>query len=643
MGAPMHGRRSARLALPLVLALVAPATATAGTITVTTTEDGGACDAERGCTLRGALSSSQDGDVIRVPAGQYQLTQGELAVNTGVTITGDGAGLTQILGGGGQSLPVFTVDAEAPVEIAHLTIRDGIRGCGSGGNLQNSGTLYLHHVAVRDGVAANGGGIANFGRLSIDHSLIDGNLAGGCDGAGLGGGIETSEGELSLSDSTVAFNAAGDGGGIAMVGATGTIARVTLARNRATGGGTGGLGLSDADVTVRGSLIAANAAALLTAAGDRVSNCDPGARPVDAGGNLADSDECFAGAPADPGLSDALVSGLGETPLLTVPAASPAIDAGGDCRGSDQREATRPQGDACDAGAYELSAPALGGGLDAAGAASFSFSAEDSGTAFECRLDRAGAAGPWEACVSPKAYGGLTPGTYVFRVRPAGASAETTRTFTVAAPPPPPVPAPAPALPAQTPAPAPTATPTPRYRSRVVVKPTSGAIRVKLPGSRRYVDLRTIDAIPLGASIDARKGRVRLYAIATRGGKVQAASFYGGVFRVRQAGRVIVLTLRGPAPRCASASASASASSHKPKKKKRRPRKRRLWGSGKGSFRTEGKYSAATVRGTKWVVVDSCRSTTTRVVRGVVSVRDVRRHRTIVLRAGGRYVARKHR
>jgi hypothetical protein len=47
------------------------------------------------------------------------------------------------------------------------------------------------------------------------------------------------------------------------------------------------------------------------------------------------------------------------------------------------------------------------------------------------------------------------------------------------------------------------------------------------------------------------------------------------------------------------------------------------------------------VRGTKWLVEDSCRSTTTRVFRGVVVVRDFRRHRTILLRAGGRYVARR--
>jgi hypothetical protein len=152
------------------------------------------------------------------------------------------------------------------------------------------------------------------------------------------------------------------------------------------------------------------------------------------------------------------------------------------------------------------------------------------------------------------------------------------------------------------------------------------------------VDLDAIGSLPFGASIDARKGRVRLYAARDAAGKIQAASFYGGVFRILQRGRFIELQLRGPKPVCGSRAASAS--TDKPKKK-RKARTRRLWGSGKGAFRTSGRYSAATVRGTRWLVEDRCRSTVTRVVSGVVSVRDFKRKRTVRLRAGDRYVARK--
>ena len=185
-----------------------------------------------------------------------------------------------------------------------------------------------------------------------------------------------------------------------------------------------------------------------------------------------------------------------------------------------------------------------------------------------------------------------------------------------------------------------TPTPTPTYRKSVVARPTKGAVKVRLPGTKRYVDLDSLDSLPLGSSIDVRKGRVRIYAVTSRSGRKQAASFYGGVFRIVQRGSLIELQLRGPKPRCGSARASASAAETK-KKKKKKARKRRLWGSGRGKFRTRGRYSAATIRGTKWLVEDSCRSTTTRVKRGVVKVRDFKAKRTIVVRSGGRYVARK--
>jgi len=68
-------------------------------------------------------------------------------------------------------------------------------------------------------------------------------------------------------------------------------------------------------------------------------------------------------------------------------------------------------------------------------------------------------------------------------------------------------------------------------------------------------------------------------------------------------------------------------------------KKRRLWGSGKGAFQTTGRYSAATIRGTTWLVQDSCAGTLTRVTQGVVSVRDKVHKRTILLRAGKSYLA----
>ena len=52
---------------------------------------------------------------------------------------------------------------------------------------------------------------------------------------------------------------------------------------------------------------------------------------------------------------------------------------------------------------------------------------------------------------------------------------------------------------------------------------------------------------------------------------------------------------------------------------------RRLWGKDKHArFRTHGRDSVATVRGTQWVTTDRCDGTVTRVTEGKVLVRDLR-------------------
>ena len=75
----------------------------------------------------------------------------------------------------------------------------------------------------------------------------------------------------------------------------------------------------------------------------------------------------------------------------------------------------------------------------------------------------------------------------------------------------------------------------------------------------------------------------------------------------------------------------------------KKAKSRKLWGKGKGAFRTAGKYSAATVRGTTWLVQDTCTSTLTRVTEGVVTVRDNVKKKNVVVRAGKRYTAKPKR
>jgi hypothetical protein len=173
--------------------------------------------------------------------------------------------------------------------------------------------------------------------------------------------------------------------------------------------------------------------------------------------------------------------------------------------------------------------------------------------------------------------------------------------------------------------------PEPEAGEEVNALPVSGTVRVREPGSNRFVELQEGQQIPVGSVIDVTDGRVTIVAA---GG--QSADFYGGIFRLGQgkgAKPLTTLTLVEAlsCPRAGKAVAAA-------KKKKRR-----LWGDGSGRFRTKGKHSAATVVGTRWLVEDKCTSTTTRVARGRVSVRDFVKKKTVIVKAGTKYVARARR
>jgi hypothetical protein len=253
---------------------------------------------------------------------------------------------------------------------------------------------------------------------------------------------------------------------------------------------------------------------------------------------------------------------------------------------------------------------------------------------FQCRLDGPAGPGTYDPCVSPRTYTGLAPGQYTFLVRsvdgagnPSGTPAS--RSFTVATTPQA-TPTPTP-TPSATPTPSPSPTPVPGQT--VVAQAVKGTVKIKLPGTNTFVDLDATQGIPVGATVDTRHGTVQLTALQKPGGAIETANFFDGLFKLTQTKTTTDLTLNEPLAPCGRRAHAAA----------KKPKTRKLWGSGHGSFRTKGQYSAATVRGTKWLVQDSCAGTLARVAQGVVSVRDNVRHKTIVLRAGKKYLARPRR
>jgi hypothetical protein len=159
--------------------------------------------------------------------------------------------------------------------------------------------------------------------------------------------------------------------------------------------------------------------------------------------------------------------------------------------------------------------------------------------------------------------------------------------------------------------------PEPERGVAVVLEPVSGDVLVHRDGVTRYRRLRAAERMPVGTTVDAQEGGVRLIVASDDDGGTSRAVFSDGKFTVTQAPTgdpVTTLKLTGPSLRDTCGAASASG--------RKRKRVRRLWGDGHGSFRTAGHYSAATVRGTRWLTEDRCDGTLTRVLRGTVEVED---------------------
>ena len=151
-------------------------------------------------------------------------------------------------GGGTGNANVITRSASAPAfRIAEVSV---------------TGSLTLNSVTLSNGssLSGDGGGILNFGSVTVDSGGLTDNTA-----AGNGGGIATGPGSgaaATFSSSTLSGNTAttGSGGAVYSQGGTATLTSSPVNGNTAPLGNGGGIATIDAVLTLTSSPVSANAA-----------------------------------------------------------------------------------------------------------------------------------------------------------------------------------------------------------------------------------------------------------------------------------------------------------------------------------------------------------------------------------------------
>lgn len=369
-------------------------------------------------TLVSAVStanSTPGGGTVTLASGcVYTLTSANITVDGGnglpmitgrVTVQGNGATIARSTASGTAHFRIFDVAAGGSLLLNAASLSNGIADHGqqgggainnagalsvtastfannsnrvtsgtSGGAVQNSGAMTVSTTLFTGNVAMEGGAVFNQNIANITQSTFTDNAAtiygGGAilnafvtttvamstfvGNTGPGGGVVDNDTTIIISDSTFYNNTGGDhGGGVIINFGTVSLTTSTLSGNTSPYGADL-YNYGSSRITVSSSII-----------GDGVGggNCG-GSVIIDGGYNLDTGSTCGFSAAKGSKINTAsqlqpLAGNGGPTQTMALSPGSPAVDAVPSpttgCAGStDQRGTTRPQGPACDIGAYEL-------------------------------------------------------------------------------------------------------------------------------------------------------------------------------------------------------------------------------------------------------------------------------------------------
>ncbi len=306
----------------------------AATLIVTNTNDSGAG------SLRQMIINAVPGDTINFDpslAGQTITLASNLVINKNLTIDGSGLSPQIIISGG--NIAHLEVPSGAVVMISDLTITNSNYG------IMSNGDLTIINSTLKDNFNYLGGAVDSFnGSLTIKNSTIMQNHSAYSGGAIYVGG----EGSARIVNSTIVDNqAAYSGGGIFINGNVAVeITNSTFAGNSAPLG---------SEISISGST------STLTVSNTIFACVPPNNSCYDYSPSSVTTINSILGVGTlmDFGLS-VLADNGGPTPTIALLTGSSLIDAGDNpiCANSpvnnlDQRGVTRPQGAACDIGAYE--------------------------------------------------------------------------------------------------------------------------------------------------------------------------------------------------------------------------------------------------------------------------------------------------
>ena len=299
-----------------------------------------------GCVLIGNAGQKTGGAIYAGPASTTTLRDTKVLDNSCYCFSGSGGGIHN--------------EGTMLIEGSEISGNEHEYVDGEGGGIANraEGTLTLVDSLVSDNVAsAAGGGVHNWGSVTIQSSTLAGNALTGeffyYQGAG-GGGL-VNYGTAEIVNSTISNNVAvgaqlgvvKKGGGILNTGFL-TLRNTTMSGNEATDNSESGDSLYNSFGTIELS-----GTVLIDQDGDL--HCAGPASYVDLGGNFGDDGSCpgfdtiASGVDIDPELRD----NGGPTETHALLPGSVAVDASGDCGlPTDQRGLPRSDG-SCDSGSVE--------------------------------------------------------------------------------------------------------------------------------------------------------------------------------------------------------------------------------------------------------------------------------------------------